>query len=173
VRLRRVLCSIEAEALHCAFHQPTVAACSSRLSKMGLIGCTMITVLDIRGEVEQQCLDSATLRMTLDDPEAFNSKISSQLDPNLVDQLTAYAASRNVPLSQTVLKALELFMLSAAEDAWHELSNGAESEANFSAAPLTFILERFLTISLDPSRQRLIEGPGPPSILNHFRRMPE
>jgi hypothetical protein len=54
------------------------------------------------------------LRMTLDDPEAFNSKISTQLDPNLVDQLTAYAASRNVPLSQ---KALELFMLSAAEDA--------------------------------------------------------
>jgi hypothetical protein len=45
------------------------------------------------------------LRMTLDDPEAFNSKISLQLDPNLVDQLTAYAASRNVPLSQTVLKA--------------------------------------------------------------------
>ena len=113
------------------------------------------------------------LRMTLDDPEAFNSKISSQLDPNLVDQLTAYAASRNVPLSQTVLKALELFMLSAAEDAWHELSNGAESEGNFSAAPLPFILERFLTISLDPSRQRLIEGPGPPSILNQFRRMPE
>ena len=98
--------------------------------------------------------------MTLDDPEAFNSNISTQLDPNLVDQLTAYAASRNVPLSQTVLKALELFMLSAAEDAWHELSNGAESEGNFSAAPLTFILERFLTISLDPSRQRLIEGPA-------------
>jgi hypothetical protein len=47
------------------------------------------------------------------------------------------------------------------------------SEGNFSAAPLTFILERFLTISLDPSRQRLIEGPEPPSILNQFRRMPE
>lgn len=111
--------------------------------------------------------------MILDDPEAFNSNISTQLDPNLVDQLTAYAASRNVPLSQTVLEALELFMLSAAEDAWRELSRGADSEGNFSAAPLTFILERFLTISLDPSRQRLIEGPGPPSILNQFRRMPE
>jgi hypothetical protein len=78
-----------------------------------------------------------------------------------------------VPLPQTVLKALELFMLSAAEDAWRELSSGAETEGNFGAAPLTFILERFLTISLDPSRQGLIEGPGPPSILNQFRRMPE
>ena len=77
-----------------------------------------------------------------------------------------------MPLPQTVLKALELFMLTAAEDAWRELSSGAESEGNFSAAPLTFILERFLTISLDPSRQGLIEGPGPPSILNQFRRMP-
>ena len=64
-------------------------------------------------------------------------------------------------------------MLSAAEDAWRELSSGAELADNFSAAPLTFILERFLTISLDPSRQGLIEGPGPPSILNQFRRMRE
>jgi hypothetical protein len=115
---------------------------------------------------------SDLLRMILDDPDAF-SNITRQLDPNLVDQLTAYAASRNVSPTQTVLKALELFMLSAAEDAWRELSNGAQSEDNFSAAPLTFILERFLTISLDPSRQGLIEGPGPPSILNQFRRMPE
>jgi hypothetical protein len=68
---------------------------------------------------------------------------------------------------------LGAFQGSAIVVAWHELSNGAESEGNFSAAPLTFILERFLTISLDPSRQRLIEGPGPPSILNQFRRMPE
>ncbi len=116
---------------------------------------------------------SDLLRMILDDPDAFDSKIRTQLDPNLVDQLTAYAASRNVPLPQTVLKALELFMLSAAEDAWRELSGGAESEGNFGAAPLTFILERFLTISLDPSRQGLIEGPGPPAIVNQFRRMRE
>ena len=52
---------------------------------------------------------SDLLRMILDDPDAFDSKIRTQLDPNLVDQLTAYAASRNVPLPQTVLKALELF----------------------------------------------------------------
>ena len=114
---------------------------------------------------------SDLLRMILDDPDAFDSKIRTQLDPNLVDQLTAYAASQNVPLSQTVLKALELFMLSAAEDAWRE--SGAGSEGDSSAAPLSFILERFLTISLDPSRQRLIDGSGPPSILNQFRRMPE
>jgi hypothetical protein len=116
---------------------------------------------------------SNLLRMILDNPDTFRSKITTQLDPNLVDQLTAYAASRNVSPTQTVLKALELFMLSAAEDAWRELSSGAQSEDNFSAAPLTFILERFLTISLDPSRQGLIEGPGPPSILNQFRRVPE
>jgi hypothetical protein len=51
------------------------------------------------------------LRMTLDDPEAFNSKISTQLDPNLVDQLTAYAASRNVPLSQKALEASFVIVL--------------------------------------------------------------
>ena len=79
---------------------------------------------------------SDLLRMILDDPDAFDSKIRTQLDPNLVDQLTAYAASRNVPLLQTVLKALELFMLTAAEDAWRELSSGVESEGNFSAAGL-------------------------------------
>jgi hypothetical protein len=127
----------------------------------------------IRVEVVAMSGFSDLLRMILDDPDAFNSKIRTHLDPNLVDQLAAYAASRNLSLPQTVLKALELFMLSAAEDAWRELSSGAESEGNFSAAPLTFILERFLTISLDPSRQGLIEGPGPPSILNQFRRMPE
>jgi len=54
---------------------------------------------------------SDLLRMILDDPDAFDSKIRTQLDPNLVDQLTAYAASRNVPLPLTVVKALELFML--------------------------------------------------------------
>jgi len=36
---------------------------------------------------------SGLLRMILEEPDAFNSKISAQLDPNLVDQLTAYAAS--------------------------------------------------------------------------------
>ena len=35
---------------------------------------------------------SDLLRMILDDPDAFDSKIRMQLDPNLVDQLTAYAA---------------------------------------------------------------------------------
>ena len=74
---------------------------------------------------------SDLLRMILDDPDAFDSKIRTQLDPNLVDQLTAYAASRNVPLPQTVLKALELFMLSAAEDAWRELSSGVEFRGQF------------------------------------------
>jgi hypothetical protein len=85
---------------------------------------------------------SVLLRMILD-PDAFNSKISTQLDPNLVDQFTAYAASRKVSLPRTVLRALELFMLSVAEDAWRELSSGAESEDNFSAALLTFILNAF------------------------------
>ncbi|HEY8005715.1 MAG TPA: hypothetical protein VIE66_02665 [Methylocella sp.] len=127
----------------------------------------------IRAEVAAMSGFSDLLRMILDDPDAFDCKIRTQLDPNLVDQLTAYAASRNMPLPQTVLKALELFMLKAAEDAWRELSSGAELEGNVSAAPLSFILERFLTISLDPSRQGLIEGPAPPSILNQFRRMPE
>ena len=75
---------------------------------MGLIslGCTTITVSGIRVEVVAMSEFSDLLRMILDDPDAFDSKIRTQLDPNLVDQLTAYAASRNVPLPQTVLKAL-------------------------------------------------------------------
>jgi hypothetical protein len=43
-----------------------------------------------------------------------------------------------VPLPQTVLKALELFMLSAAEDAWRELSRGAKSEGNFSVGVFSY-----------------------------------
>ena len=54
------------------------------------------------------------LNSIIDDSDAFHSRISAQLDPNLVDQLSAFAAARNVPLRQTVLHALELFMLSSA-----------------------------------------------------------
>ena len=117
---------------------------------------------------------SDLLRMILDDPDAFNSKISTQLYPNLVDQLTAYlrrlakcASPANRPESPGAVYAVSCRRRLARTFQWSGV------EGNFSAAPLTFILEHFLTISLDPSRQRLIEGPEPPSILNQFRRMPE
>ncbi len=74
----------------------------------------------------------------------------------MVDLLSAYAASRNVPLSQTVLRALELFMFSAAEDAWRELNSAAESECELGDAGLNIVLERFMTVDLSASRQGLI-----------------
>ncbi|SRR6266568_5853868 len=113
------------------------------------------------------------LRTILDDPDAYYLQVSSELDPNLVDELRAYAAARHVPLQEPVMQALQLFMLSSAEDAWRELSREAASTGKAGATPLNAILERFLTIALDPSRQKLIEGPAMPSLLNQFRRMPE
>jgi hypothetical protein len=110
------------------------------------------------------------IRSMLGDPEAFYSKFSSHLDPNLVDRLGAYAVSRNMPLAETVLIALELFMLSVAEGAWAELARGQDLNL-FSTAPMSFILEQFLTNDRYTSSQRLIEGPEPPSILNQFCRM--
>lgn len=113
------------------------------------------------------------MRTILDDPDAYYSQISPQLDPNLVDKLHAYAASRNIPLQQAILNALQLFMLSSAEDAWRKLSFGAATKDEPAAAPLNVILDRFLAIALDPSRQKAIEGRETPSILNQFRRIPE
>ncbi len=113
------------------------------------------------------------LRTILDDPDGYYSQISPQLDPNLVDKLHAYAASRNIPLQQAILNALQLFMLSSAEDAWRKLSAGAAAEDEPAAAPLNIILDRFLAIALDPSRQKAIEGRDMPSILNQFRRIAE
>lgn len=113
------------------------------------------------------------LRTILDDPDTYYLQVSSQLDPNLVDELRAYAAARNVPLQEPVMQALQLFMLSTAEDAWRELSREAEASGKPDVTPLNAILERFLTIALDPSRQKMIEGPAMPSLLNQFRRMPE
>lgn len=71
------------------------------------------------------------------------------------------------------MQALQLFMVSSAEDAWRELSSSAMPHGKLRAAPLNAILERFLKFALDPSRQRLIEGPPQPSIINQFRRVPE
>jgi hypothetical protein len=112
------------------------------------------------------------LRTILDDPESFDSRIGAWLEPDLVDKLSAYAAARNESLPEAVLAALQLFMFSAAEDAWRELAGGKERTENFSAAPLNIILERFMNIALDPSRQRVIEGPAP-AILNQFCRIRE
>jgi hypothetical protein len=114
------------------------------------------------------------LRTILDDPDAYYEQISAQIDPDLVDQLRAYAASHNIPVEDALLRALQLFMLTSAEDAWRKLSRelGSENDED-SAAPLTVILERFLTIALDPARQKQLEGPELPAILHAFRRMPE
>ena len=111
------------------------------------------------------------LRTILDDPESSSYDVSAQLDPNLVDKLGAYAAARNEPLPHAMLTALQMFMFSTAEDAWRKLA--AETGSQDKAAALNIILDRFLAIALDPSRQRLLEGPAPDSVLNQFRRLGE
>jgi hypothetical protein len=117
------------------------------------------------------------LRTILDDPDAYYEQIGPELDPNLVDKLHAYAAARNIPLQQAILNALQLFMLSSAEDAWRKLSASAGSRQvsrqDPEAAPLNIILDRFLAIALDPARQKTIEGREMPAILNQFRRVAE
>ena len=94
------------------------------------------------------------LRLGLDDPDAFHAQMSTQLDPNLIDELSAFAASRDMTFPQAVLRAVELFMLSAAEDSWQKLSAEHEVGDDFSSAAMKVIIERFLMIGLDPSRQR-------------------
>jgi hypothetical protein len=113
------------------------------------------------------------LRTILDDPDAYYEQIGPQLDPNLVDRLHAYAAARQIPLQQAILNALQLFMLSSAEDAWRKLSAGVGARQDPEAAPLNIILDRFLAIALDPARQKTIEGREMPAILNQFRRVQE
>lgn len=113
------------------------------------------------------------LRTILDDPEAYYEQIGEQLDPELVDQLRAYAASHNIPLQDALFGALQLFMLTSAEEAWRKLSLEVGGEDADSAAPLTVVLERFLTVALDPSRQKRIEGPDLRASLHAFRRLRE
>lgn len=43
----------------------------------------------------------------------------SDLDPDLVDTLSAYARPRGMTVETLVVRALELFMLDAAETAWN------------------------------------------------------
>jgi hypothetical protein len=43
----------------------------------------------------------------------------SDLDPDLVDTLSAYARPRGMSVDTLVVRALELFMLDAAETAWN------------------------------------------------------
>jgi hypothetical protein len=113
------------------------------------------------------------LGAVLDDPEAFASNIGARLEPDLLDKLHAFAAARNETLPHTVMAALQLFMFSAAEDAWRDLSNEMAPADDVGAAPLNIILERFMAIALDPARQKLLEGPEPASLLNQFRRLRE
>ena len=101
----------------------------------------------------------------------LEDELRVRLDPALVDRLSAFSAARNVAFSQAVLWAVECFTLSAAEEAWRSLADEASSEQLFDAAALNVVLERFLSESLNLSRQGQITGPPTPPDLHQFRRM--
>ena len=103
--------------------------------------------------------------------QELEDELRARLDPALVDRLSAFSAARNVAFSQAVLWAVECFTLSAAEEAWRSLADEASSEPLFDAAALNVVLERFLSESLNLSRQGQIAGPPSPSDLHQFRRM--
>ena len=103
--------------------------------------------------------------------QELEDELRVRLDPALVDRLSAFSAARNVAFSQAVLWAVECFTLSAAEEAWRSLVEEASSEPLFDAAALNVVLERFLSESLNLSRQGQIAGPPSPSDLHQFRRM--
>jgi hypothetical protein len=110
------------------------------------------------------------LRAGLDDPDAFRMHMRTEIDPDLVDRLSAFSASRGMSFTETILRAVEMFMLSAAEDAWRNMSDDSEPDAPRGGAAFNAVLERFLSTSLDVSRQGRIAGP-PTSIHSLFRRM--
>ncbi|MDB5593634.1 MAG: hypothetical protein JWM36_595 [Hyphomicrobiales bacterium] len=109
------------------------------------------------------------LRTGLEDPDAFRIHMRSEIDPDLVDRLSAFGASRGMSFAETILRAVEMFMLAAAEDAWRSMADDREADAPLGGAPFNTVLERFLSTSLDVSRQARIAGP-PSAIHTLFRR---
>ena len=101
----------------------------------------------------------------------LEEEMRARLDPALVDRLGAFCAARNVAFSQAALWAVECFTLAAAEEAWRGLADEASSHALFDAAALNVVLERFLSQSLDLSRQGQIEGPPAQPDPRGFRRV--
>jgi hypothetical protein len=104
-------------------------------------------------------------------PLELEEEMRARLDPALVDRLSAFSAARNIAFSQAVLWAVECFTLSAAEEAWRKLADEASSEPVFDAVALNVLLERFLSQSLDLSRQGQIEGPPSQPDPHGFRRV--
>ena len=111
------------------------------------------------------------LSKSMETPQELEDEMRARLDPALVDRLSAFSAARNVAFSQAVLWAVECFTLSAAEEAWRNLADEASPEQLFDTAALNVVLERFLSESLNLSRQGQIAGPPSPTDLHQFRRM--
>ena len=104
-------------------------------------------------------------------PDALEGELRERLDPALLDRLSAFSVARNIPLSQVVLWAVECFTLAAAEEAWRNLADEATPDQLFDTAALNVVLERFLSDSLNLSRQGQIAGPPTAPDLHQFRRM--
>ena len=111
------------------------------------------------------------LGKSMETPQELEEEMRARLDPALVDRLSAFSAARNITFSQAVLWAVECFTLAAAEEAWRNLADEAAPDQLFDTAALNVVLERFLSESLNLSRQGQIAGPPSPTDLHQFRRM--
>ena len=121
----------------------------------------MVTLVDLLLE----------LGNSMETPQELEDEMRARLDPALVDRLSAFSAARNVAFSQAVLWAVECFTLAAAEEAWRNLADEATPDQLFDTAALNVVLERFLSDSLNLSRQGQIAGPPTAPDLHQFRRM--
>ena len=121
----------------------------------------MVTLVDLLLE----------LGNSMETPQELEDEMRARLDPALVDRLSAFSAARNVAFSQAVLWAVECFTLAAAEEAWRNLVDEASPDQLFDTAALNVVLERFLSDSLNLSRQGQIAGPPTAPDLHQFRRM--
>ena len=111
------------------------------------------------------------LGKSMETPQELEEEMRARLDPALVDRLSAFSAARNITFSQAVLWAVECFTLAAAEEAWRNLADEAAPDQLFDTAALNVVLERFVSESLNLSRQGQIAGPPSPTDLHQFRRM--
>ncbi len=111
------------------------------------------------------------LRVNLDSAEGLPSRIRSQLDPHTLDQLSAYSTSRDTSPSQSILNALDVFILAAADVAWREIQDHRSLRKRFDMEILNTIIDRYVRDSLAASTQKRLGGQITSPNPNQFRRM--
>jgi hypothetical protein len=111
------------------------------------------------------------LNAILEDVDQAPSNITAGIDPHLIDQLNAYAVSRELSLAQAIMNVLELFMMAAAERAWSDIDNELQPDLRLRQGVLNIVLQHFVSLGVASAEQRAIEGPIVASASSQFRRV--